>query len=284
MQDKIYIVIVLYRILPEESPAINSLYKTIKQLTVPYELLIFNNSPDIHIPTSNAYSVVSAENKGIAFAYNYALNQALLSRCTWLMVLDQDTILTKSYFKAINDFLALSPQHNQQIAAAVPLLMFGDQHISPEAYHIAIGPFWKNKTIHNELELQQYKNKHYCITALNSGTLLNTTLLRNINGFPKDFPLDGLDHAYFYNFYKEQMDVFLLSVKLQHSLSLLEQKIPSIERYKSYIHANYLIAKRMKPFTFLSFKWRTCIFFCKSIIYGTPKHIRITLNYLLAKW
>ncbi len=283
MNNKIYIVIVLYQTELKDSVAFNSLSINIKALTIPYELLIFNNSPEIRIPYDKAYSVVSTTNIGLAYAYNYALDIASRSHCTWLLLLDQDTKLTMHYFEAINAFAGTQP-HNIHYAAAVPILTSGHHYVSPEAFHIAIGPFWKNKAIHNNQQLQQYNNRHYCITALNSGTILNIKLLQELGGFPLEFPLDGLDHAYFYMLHQKHMTIHLLPTKLQHNLSLLERKLPNIERYASYLHANYLLAKRMHPCAFVSYKCRVCILLLKTLIYGTLKHTRLTLNYLITKW
>ena len=74
MNNKIYIVIVLYQTELKDSVAFNSLSINIQALTIPYELLIFNNSPEIRIPYDKAYSVVSTTNIGLAYAYNYALD------------------------------------------------------------------------------------------------------------------------------------------------------------------------------------------------------------------
>ena len=92
--------------------------------------MIYNNSPEFEIPSSNDYNVyVPQENKMLAGAYNYALSEASKVGYEWLLLLDQDTELTREYFIELCQFVNSSDSDNYDIA--IPILKNEDFYLSP---------------------------------------------------------------------------------------------------------------------------------------------------------
>ena len=105
-RNKILIIIVLYKSNLEQSLTYNSLKDNAKWLKIPYEILIFNNSKSIEVPESRQYKVYNSdENKKLSGAYNFGLNHANVTEAEWMLLLDQDTELTREFLIAVSSNL-----------------------------------------------------------------------------------------------------------------------------------------------------------------------------------
>jgi len=269
---RVEILIVLYKTTPEKSLTLQSLCSSIKKLDADYSVLVYNNSPEIKIPDTKDYKVYTPkENVMLGGAYSYALSEAVANNREWLLLLDQDTELTDSYFKEINRFLSL--ENKDEYAAALPVLECNGKTISPFACSAKLGVFGKDRH-----RLTPERGEY--LSAFNSATLLNVKAISSIGGFNKEFPLDMLDHWYFYKLYKAGYKTFVLSAKLNQQLSLLAGGM-SKGRYLNYLDAEWKYAKVIGVAGVLMYKIRLV----HRILTDTDKsHLKPCLKNIFRLW
>jgi|ERR1035437_3584376 GT2 family glycosyltransferase len=239
MNKPIQIVLVLYKLKLQDSLTYQSLVKFINKTNINYDLLIYNNSPEVIVEKDDSYLLVNAtSNLMLANAYNYALKLADDTNKKWLLLLDQDTALTHQFFTELDSFL--NTDYNFSFAAVVPILFKKDTHLSPISYSPKLGPFYSFKPITINVS-----TKH-CVSAYNSATMLDVEFMVALGGFSTDYPLDMLDHWYFYQIYKAKMPIFVLNAKIEQNLSLLDMSNSmNIERYEMYVKAQKKFVKEL---------------------------------------
>lgn len=287
MADKvndIMIVLVLYKTMPNESVTYRCLRRYIDTLSHPYTILIYNNSTENHVETTNKNEfVINASSNGmLATAYNTALKIALEKKIEWVMLLDQDTELSPLFFSMTDAFL--SSKDSYEYDMAVPVLRFKDKHLSPFAYNRHIGIFWSGKNI-NLSHTNFNKIKQSLVkTAFNSASLIRVSAINNIGGFDSDFPLDMLDHRYYFQLWQANSRIYVLDVVMQQNLSLLEENhsMP-VHRYKQYLKKSYLLSKKTGFTTMCSFKLFLCYLITNQIRHSNQRqYLSATLKELFA--
>lgn len=261
--NKILIIIVLYKNKLENSESYLSLKRYIHNLSgIDYNILVYNNSPEINIPKSIEYSVVNAkENKMLCGAYNYALDHATKNKSKWLLLLDQDTSLNENYFFELRSFL--NSNQDKEIVAVVPVLKNKDIILSPKEISLFL---WSNKNV---------KHRGYTkgkITAFNSVSLLSVNYLNQIGGFSEEYPLDMLDHWCYHQISKDNKNVYVLNVELEHDLSLLDyEKNVSLSRYEGFLDAEYKFVRKLGIIVYISYKLRLLLRFLKQLLFFKNK-------------
>ncbi len=270
----IQVVLVLYKTKLEDSLSYQTFCKYIGKISFPYNLLIYNNSPEIFIPKNADYTIYNADkNNMLSGAYNYAFQRAVKYGHNWLLLLDQDTSLTEAYFDALN--LALLA--DVKAAAIFPILKNKKKHLSPHSYSPAFGHWGKIKNIKTKGFIN---NK--IIAAFNSAALISTSALQAIGGFPEEFPLYELDYCVFYRLSKNNESFYLLDVTLIHDLTMLDyQNKMTILRYHSIIDAENKFSKQIGILAIITFKIKLFFRFMKQLIINEKrKYALITLKYL----
>lgn len=273
------IVIVLYNTKLEDSVSYQSLKKSILSFGISYRLLIYNNSPQINIPKSPYYNLVSPpENRFLLGAYNYAYIQAKENNCSWLLLLDQDSILSLDYFKCLQKLL-IKEKDNQQLAAIIPTVLSNDfRHISPYSYSPVWGMSWF-------LKKQKSGITNLCLAAINSGTVLRISALETIGGFPDKYLLDGLDTAYFYRLYRKGFAVYIMETQLYHDFSFLKySENMNLSRYESIVKSELNLAKEMGLLSLLLMKIKFVYRIGQQLLVSNKhKYIKITFSFLMQK-
>lgn len=250
----IYIVIVLYRLKLKDSIAFKSLEKHSDRLnSLGARILIYNNSPEIEVGESELCKVINSKgNNKLLGAYSYALQDATKHGYDWLLLLDQDTELTREYFDELNIFLSKSEVKEYDVA--VPVLFSKHHHLSPIACRKDIGPFVATKNIKSQSDIDK-KIDNYFIVAYNSVSLISIETLNKIGGFGSEYKLDMLDYYYYYRLSKINSKVYILPVSLNQNLSLLEDSsFMSIERYRDYLSSRLNFAHQIGTQSVLFYK------------------------------
>ncbi len=254
MNNKILILLVLYQQTPEESISYRTLSDSIEAFELPYELVIFNNFSDIRIQDSGQYHVInSVENLMLSGAYNHALKLADKYEANWLLLLDQDSTLTKAYFSELSRFLFSN--NDKSVVQAVPKLFSGNKMISPHTpcFYSSYRKSVKKQGIHK---------RH--IISLNSVSLLNVEFIKSVGGFSPEFPLDMLDYSTSLKIYKAGKKTALLDVALNHDLSVTDKDTyMSEERYKGLLNAESRYYKTKGPVDLKLYKVRLIVRFIK---------------------
>jgi GT2 family glycosyltransferase len=262
-----------------------SSYQTLKQhknsLTIKNSLLIYNNDDSIKIQDIEGAEVVNAkQNNMLVGAYNYALHRAKSNKSKWLLLLDSDSVLTKEYLQDINTFVSNSG--NLKYGAVVPILHKNNVQLSPIIYNEKFGPFLFYKMHKTNYVLK----KHECISAFNSGCVLNVYAVESIGGFNISFPLDMLDHSYFWEMHKNNHPIFVFETKIEHNLSIAnrDDMQMSIVRYENYLGAQKKLAKIMGKTAQLFLWTRWLIVFLLQLSKPQMHPLsKITFKYLIVK-
>ena len=198
---RILAVAVLYKQSPTESRALSSFIRILKdnpQMAIHFSLVVYDNSPQRHEVLADlpVHYVHDPANGGLAAAYNYALARAEQAGNEWLLLLDQDTTLTREFF---SELIACTNtlQTQDNVAAIVPKLMAQGRLKSPAEDFIDYIRHQFTGSAHT-LGQDVAGVQHGRISAYNSGSTMSVSLLRSIGGFPTEFWLDYLDHAVFH--------------------------------------------------------------------------------------
>jgi len=270
----VQIIIVIYKIKLQESISYKTLCDNISSFTYNYEILIYNNSPEIKIEESKNYFVINAEkNEMLAEAYNFALQRAIKNNKNWLLLLDQDTYITKEYFEQLNKSL----NNCENYAAIIPKLVSNKIHLSPKS----CCPLTGHWGIMNNIKKNGIiKNKS--IQALNSAAVISVHALQKIGGFSVEFPLYELDYWVFYKLSKNKEMFYIMDVNLSHDLSMLNyrDKMTKI-KYNSIIDAEFKFSKQLGLLAYLTFKISLLFRLFKQFILSEKRpYAIITLRYM----
>ncbi len=231
-------VVVLYKCALDDSKALLSLAEVCRQysgLSRRIALLIYDNSQDLQAANLDRWNFGAveyqhaSENGGLAAAYNEALSIAVKADIKWLLLLDQDTVLTPALFPAL--FAAIESPLIPEICAVVPKLAQQGKMLSPQI----VGRF------HNHNFPTAFSGTYRGqITALNSAACLRVQALAAIGGFPREYWLDFLDHIMFHRLQAAGGQVVVLNIVIEHRLSLqnLEAEM-SLDRYANVLSAEW---------------------------------------------
>jgi len=212
----------------EECRTYLTLKKNLASGSIDYQLIFYNNSPEIVISETTDYKIFnSKENSKLYGAYNFALKHAIHAGRKWLLLLDQDTEITSEYINELSQFL--KREHKSNLAAVAPILKEGEKILSPKI--ISSVGWWQR-----DIEGTGYQRGR--ISAFNSLTLISVPFIQSLGGFTAKFPLDMLDHWYYNQMYLQKKEVYVLNSVIKHSLSLLnyEENI-NLTRHVEFLNA-----------------------------------------------
>ena len=241
-------VVVLYKQSPKESEALSSLVRICSSealLASQIAILVHDNSPQAQeyvLDSSEPAEHICIEyhhapaNLGLAHAYNCALALARECSIPWLLLLDQDTRVTKQFLIQLLE--SLGEASTQECCAFVPQLVFNDLVLSPQIV---------NKVFYQRMPIGFSGLASKRLVAFNSGACIRVSSLMAIGGFPNEFWLDYLDHMIFHSLQESGGRVFVLDSRLEHSLSVadLESNV-SHERYGNLLQAEWMFVRKTK--------------------------------------
>ena len=265
MDNSVLFILVLYKTTLKESTTFETLSKLLRHDILQKQLFIYNNSPEIPIPSDCGIIQIASKNEMLVGAYNAGLQYAQDHGFRWIILLDQDTEITASYIDAVNTFI----NDPKNAIAAVPTIQNNNRILSPFWYNPNKGPF-ANKS---------HQPKHNeCLTAFNSGVILQVEFLLSIGGFNSQYPLDYLDYWYFHKIYLLKQEVTILHATLTHSLSVLNYRDNMTKaRYKSLLAAEKQFATQLGKQALFYYKFRL-LGRCVKLCIKMPQYIGITLR------
>jgi GT2 family glycosyltransferase len=241
--QKILIILVIYNENLYDSKTYNSLIQSIskfKKFKSLLHLIIYDNSltEQNHIENDliTTQYIHNPSNGGLAVAYNFAFAYALEFNYSWILLLDQDTILQELFL--YNLIIDLNKLHNaNDYVAIVPTAHTNNKTLSP--YIIKFGNRYSTiDSTNNNI------NKDLNIYAVNSGSLIRTNFLKEIGGFDEIFWLDFLDHWLFHQIYLKSKKVYINKNIIEHNLSISSYKDFSLTRFKNILYAESIFIKR----------------------------------------
>ena len=165
------------------------------------QLYIIDNTPEpIHseeklrqLPRSQY--IKNEKNLGVAKALNIALDQAVQNGYQWLLTMDQDSFFEGNEGKKFFDYFERSFAISHDVAIVCPL-------------HSAKAP-----------QSGDSGSYHPVITAITSGSLLNTGICKKLGGFDENLFIDEIDFEYCYRAIINQYKIFQFDhVHLNHRI------------------------------------------------------------------
>ena len=281
MKLEITVIIVLYNTKISNSDTFNSIKEIAKSYDFSnFHFIIYDNSVDSQVvpddfPVQLNY-FHDKNNAGLATAYNYAFNYCVEKQIEWLLLSDQDTKLTKEYFKEIGVLLP-KITNIEEVVSIVPQILSAENKISPVV--LGRGGFVK------EIKKEVTGVCNFPITGINSGTLVKTNFINSIGGFNTLFKLDMLDYWLFKMIYLKNKKTYIMQSSLQHDLSVMDYTNVSTNRYEKIIQAEFLFFRNYCSNTdFYFYRLRLILRLIKQWLSNKNKKIvRITLNYIIGK-
>ncbi|OOE14447.1 hypothetical protein [Fictibacillus arsenicus] len=252
---KINPTIVLYNQKIDKSITFISLYKTLKKNTELInhinKILVVDNSDNENISKYNREKLENLndevitvlylgkrKNLGIAKAYNLAVNILEIenfSNNNWILLLDQDSTLTKELFLG---FLQNDKEYmNNNIGIVMPRVICKQKIVSPLLIKT---PFDFKEPSKNIKGIQKKR-----VTGINSCSFINLNAIKKINGFNEDFPIDYLDHITFWEIQNKGYQVYVLETMINHDLSFFDFPSVPLHRYKIYLEARLNFIKEI---------------------------------------
>jgi GT2 family glycosyltransferase len=240
-QPAILAVLVLYGRQPEESESLSSILRIFEKqpsLARQFSLVLYDNSPEFQgfhsaiIPVSYIHE---PSNKGLATAYNHALLQAERNGQEWLLLLDQDTSLTRDFFEELLEATQALESH-RAVASIVPKLVGHGRVYSPSWDFVVQMRRQYVRSTH-ALPLNTIGVLAQRVSAYNSGACLRVSTLRAIGGFPEEYWLDYLDHAVFHDLWRCGSQMYVMRAVLQHDASLATMNMVPLWRQRNILAA-----------------------------------------------
>lgn len=266
----ITIIIVLFKKKISESISYIKLSEYLTNSSLKYNLIIYNNSPEITIEPIDEITIINSNKNGkLPEAYNFALNTAIQNNSKWLLLLDQDTEITNEYIIELEK--TINTINGNKIVAIVPKLVDNETLLSPKT--ISKFGWWENDIKNNGVQSGR-------VVAFNSLSLLKVDFLKNLGGFSKKYPLDMLDHWYYNQIYLQKKKVYVLDSFIQHSLSFqnYENEV-SITRHIDFLNAEFLFLKELGLAHFISYKIKLTLRAIKQyIIFNNKKYSKLTFK------
>lgn len=275
--DDILVVIVLYKSDLAHSDTVKTLGNSF-ELNSKIDLLVYDHSPNRQYESNrfeyanfSVQYVHDSSNSGLSTAYNYAYQLAIQNKKSWLLLLDQDTFFTKKYLEEIIDLdidrlvkkpVAILPRINS---------LDNSQVISPSK--MFLGGICRPIRIESGIVDSK-------ITGINSGTILSTAYLNEINGFTTMYTLDMLDHWYFKKIFEDKECFYLLEATINQDLSVIEnfEKNVSLVRYKQMLKSEVFFMKSERFFDRFVFKLRLFLRVRKQINFENKEYYKFTLK------
>lgn len=182
-------------------------------------ILVFDNTPGGQNPgelPDHVFYRAAPDNPGLAVPYNEALAFAEQNSFSWLLTLDQDTSLPADFLLRLEPY-ARQYQPTDLVAAIVPQIADHGRVISPFRF---IGGFLPRVLPPGTKGI----GKRFT-SALNSGSLLRVSALRELGGYDLRFPLHNSDTRLYQRLDEAGKQVFIAGdIRIDHELAILQRE------------------------------------------------------------
>ena len=210
------------------------------------------------------------KNVYLAQAYNDGIKVAKERGKKWIALLDDDFFVGSDYLENIKQIA-----NGGMDSCAVPKLFDSDgKCLSPQWYNHQSGPF--------KMLYDMPSGHADTMVAFNAGAIFNIAMLEAALGsFNTEYPIDYLDYDTFYRLNQQRIEPIVMPVKMQHDLSLANEKYIGEQRYKSLLKAEKRFALQLNTHSAVTwYKLRLCGRIVKWAI-TCHAYVGITIKHLL---
>jgi GT2 family glycosyltransferase len=242
---KIFAILIIYNRRIDEAKTVSSLLKNCAKnpdVFKDFRLIIYDNSPEAQkteMPLPFEYEYVHIpKHKGLAEAYNYALNKAIEASCGWLLLLDQDSSLPDEFAGNLSQELSRI-EKNSNVCAVVPKMRYKNTFFSPSKVLFG-GTLRPIDMAHKGVYASQ-------IFAIGSACTIRVSFLQGIGGFNEFYWLDFLDRWLFITINNMGGKVYVTDSIVDHELSVMDyDKFMTEKRYANILKYEIIFMKRYK--------------------------------------
>ncbi len=235
----IFAVVVLYKMLPDESATLRTLFEAAHaaaDLPLRLAISIFDNTPggqdlagrDVGVLPEDVRYQAAMDNPGLAVAYNAAIAAAIGEEFQWLLTLDQDTDLPRDFLEILLRYVERYSA-DDRVGAIVPHIVDSGRRISPLRQ---LGGFLPSVISPDFSGVAEPFT-----TALNSASLLRVSALEEIGGYDERFPLNNSDTSLFHRLGLAGKRVVVAGdLIVQHELAIMNrQDRMTVDRYRQLL-------------------------------------------------
>jgi GT2 family glycosyltransferase len=237
MPVRVLAVIVLYKMLPNDSASFRTLRTAMLRLQgdqKDIKVVLYDNTPcgqdASELPIGVHYKA-DYENGGLAKAYNYALEIAYEEGYDWLLTLDQDSNLPLDFLCRLCNTARFAASLGN-VAAIVPFVHSDGRVISPV------------RRMKHFPKTAQFPDGFVGISlvktiAVNSASTIKVSALRAIGGYDPRFYLDQSDIVLYHRLHCNNFSVFVAgNIHVEHELSIFDLNNRStLNRYEDALRA-----------------------------------------------
>jgi GT2 family glycosyltransferase len=226
------IVVVTYGSTPADAPAVRTLATSLRTEHEVYVVAQDNSeAPDAEREVPDVVDVLinRPDNPGLADAYATAASLLSARGIEWMMLLDQDTVVTRAYLDDVYRITTGRHTIPRDVAVLVPHLHDRQKELSPHR---------RVRLRTRSLSMREGVAAEWS-THLNSGSVVRISAVRRAGGFPARYPLDYLDHALAAALRQSGGQIWVLRSALDHRLSLLDRHSLSRRRLVSVLDAEF---------------------------------------------
>lgn len=232
----LFAVIVLYKVAPADSTSFRTLQAAHEQVNnhqLRLKIFFYDNTPggqDPGILPEGAQYEAAPANRGLANAYNRAIEIAEQGEFSWLLTLDQDTTLPIEFLADLSEAIR-NCAADPKVGAVVPQIVGEGRMLSPNYFRFDVLPRFYPVGYIGIAPRSTY--------AFNSAAALRVSALREIDGYHPLFWLDNSDASIFHRLSKHGKKVFVAgNIQVDHEFSMFDiRNRVSIERYRNILDA-----------------------------------------------
>lgn len=222
-ENRLKILVVLYKKKLYESETILSILKCKHELRVVDTLIIWNNSPTSLLeeekivlrkemaPIDVIFEGDCGINHTLPFIYTSIYKKS--DNSDILVLFDHDSNISPEYFTKLLDAIEL----NKGVNLFLPIVFANSFIVSPSYVFFEVkGIYWR------KAHIGILKSK--CITAINSGMAIRCSYLINIfEGYNMNLKFYETDNDFMYKYHKANTFLYVLDVYLNHTLNFYDE-------------------------------------------------------------
>ena len=235
--ERVLVVIVVYRRALENSPTWNSLSVELTRLQSNMSIFVYDNSPGPQsIPLCDfidGYYHHDSSNAGVSTAYNHGNQMAVQLKKEWLLLLDQDTQLTRGALVQYYEAFEANPSN----ILFAPILVDHSGILSPFRYRRG-GGTRIGAMPETNMPIRKYR-------VINSGILVKCSAFNEVGGYEASLPLDFSDISFLEKLRAVTKNIIVVRTSCRHEFSGSSKMnmVESRDRFTAYVRGAYSFSK-----------------------------------------
>lgn len=251
--ERLVILVVIYKLLPEASATLRSLATCRAWLLEHgHHIIVRDNSPEPLLAEQqialckllegcNVSYQHDGENLSLSKVYNKVIATAVTER-DFLLLLDHDTTFDSQLLTTF----AEAQQAHADIDLFLPLICTDTAIVSPSHQHLFKGSYWQSPRV------GRISTAH--VTAINSGMFIaGRYVCRDFQGYDERLAFYGTDNYFMWRYGQQRKELYVLDYTVNHVLNFYAEDEPmanKVNRLRAMRHAGLIIERQRHPWLF----------------------------------